>query len=128
MPTYLVRARTETLGPGRRARLAEHLTTAHADTTGTPPGLVQILIEDVQGRDHFIGGRLAPTGSVFVRGHVPADADEATMRALAGAARDAVVSATDVAAELVWVYLSAMAPEGVVEAGTPHTPRGAAPI
>lgn len=117
MPTYLVRARTETLGPGRRARLAEQLTDAHARTTGGAGSSVQVIIEDLQGRDHFVGGRLAPVGSVFVRGHLPAGGDTATTKALAGAVRDAVVSATDVPADLVWVYLSELAAEGMVEPG-----------
>jgi len=115
VPTYLVRARTETLGPGRRARLAEQLTDTHTRLTGGSSSSVQVIIEDLQGRDHFVGGRTAPVGSVFVRGHLPAGGEEATTKALATAVREAVVAATDVSADVVWVYLSELAAEGMVE-------------
>ena len=54
-------------------------------------------------------------GSVFVRGHLPAGGEAATTKVLATAVREAVVTATDVAADLVWVYLSELADEGMVE-------------
>ena len=125
MPTYVVRARPETLGPGRRGRLADQITDAHARLTGVPRSFVQVIVEDVQGRDHFIGGRPAAAGSVFVRGQVRAGRDEATLAALATAVRDAVVAATDVDQDLVWVYVSEIPPEQMLEFGVALPPPGA---
>lgn len=122
MPTYVVRARTETLIPGRRQRLAEQITAVHHAVTGAPRTSVQVVVEDLRGRDHFIDGRVAATGSVYVHGHVPAGRDEATLAALAAGVRDAVVATTDVVEDLVWVYLSEIPPERMLEATVPAPP------
>ncbi len=119
MPTYVVRARADTFGPGRRALLAEGLTAAHTRVTGAPRSFSQVVIEELRGRDHFIGGRPAEAGSVFVHGHVRSGRDDETTAALATAIRDAVVGATGVAEELVWVYLSEIPSARMIEFGRP---------
>jgi phenylpyruvate tautomerase PptA (4-oxalocrotonate tautomerase family) len=119
VPTYVVRARSDMLGPGRRALLAERLTAAHSRVTGAPRSLAQVVLEDLRGRDHYIGGRPADAGSIFVHGHVRNDRDDETNAALVTAVRDAVVSTTGVAEDLVWVYLSELAPERMIEFGRP---------
>lgn len=124
MPTYVVRARAGLLGPTRRRGLAERITDAHARVTGTPRSFAQVLVEDLRGRDHFIGGRPAEAGSVFVHGHIRAGRDAATTAALADAVREATVAGTGVSADLVWVYLSELAPERMVEFGRPLPPPG----
>ncbi len=121
MPTYVVRARAETLIPGRRQRLAEQITEAHPRVTNAPRA-VQVVVEDLRGRDHFIGGRAAATGSVYVHGHVPTGWDEPTLAALAAGVREAVVATTGVVENLVWVYLSEIPPERMIEATVPAVP------
>jgi phenylpyruvate tautomerase PptA (4-oxalocrotonate tautomerase family) len=122
VPTYVVRARTETLVPGRRQRLAEQITEVHHAVTGAPRSVVQVVVEDLRGRDHFVGGRNAAVGSVYVHGHVPVGADEETLAALAARVRDAVVTTADVVADLVWVTLSEVPPERMLEATIPAPP------
>lgn len=122
MPTYVVRARTETLIPGRRQRLAEQIAEVHHAVTGAPRTVVQVVVEDLRGRDHFIDGRVAATGSVYVHGHVHAGRDEATLAALAAGVREAVVATTGVVEDLVWVYLSEIPPERMIEATVPAVP------
>jgi len=119
VPTYVVRARSDMLGPGRRALLAESLTAAHSRVTGTPRSLAQVVVEDLRGRDHFIGGRPAEAGSIFVHGQVRNDRDDETNAALITAIRDAVTATTGVAEDLVWVYLTELAPERMIEFGRP---------
>ncbi|WP_433783283.1 tautomerase family protein [Actinomycetospora sp. CA-101289] len=122
MPTYVVRARAETLIPGRRQRLAEQITEAHQRVTGAPRAFVQVVVEDLRGRDHFVDGRAAASGSVWVHGHVPAGWDEPTLAALAKGVREAVVATTGVVEDLVWVYLSEIPPERMIEATVPAVP------
>jgi len=122
VPTYVVRARAETLIPGRRQRLAEQITEAHHRVTGAPRSLVQVVVEDLRGRDHFIGGRAAASGSVYVHGHVLAGRDEQVLAALAAGVRDAVVATSGVDEDLVWVYLSEIPPERMIEAAIPALP------
>ena len=119
MPTYVVRARTEALIPGRRQRLAEEITEVHHAVTGASRSGVQVVVEDLRGRDHFVGGRVAAIGSVYVHGHVHAGWDEATLAALAAGVRDAVVATADVVEDLVWVYVSEIPPERMLEATIP---------
>jgi phenylpyruvate tautomerase PptA (4-oxalocrotonate tautomerase family) len=122
VPTYVVRARAETLIPGRRQRLAEQIAEAHHRVTGDDRSFVQVVVEDLRGRDHFIGGRVAASGSVFVHGHVRAGRDEQTLAALAAGVRDAVVATSDVVEDLVWVYLVELPPERMLEATIPTVP------
>ena len=56
---------------------------------------------------------------MYVHGHVRAGRDEATLAALAAGVRDAVVATADVVEDLVWVYVSEIPPERMLEATIP---------
>lgn len=117
MPTYVVRARSGLLDSRQRRELAERITTVHADATGAPRSFAQVVIEDLLAADHFVGGRPAAPDTVFVHGHVRAGRDRATTTAIVTGVRDAAQSVAGVPAAAIWVYLSEIPPERMVEFG-----------
>src|ERR1700754_1108839 len=118
MPTYICYAKTDVLGSGHRRELAEVITTAHARETGAPASFCQVLFQHLSVEDgHFIGGRPVDGSVVFVHGNIRAGRPDEMKRSLLEALRDLVVDVVGVAPELVWVYLTELVPEQMIEFG-----------
>jgi phenylpyruvate tautomerase PptA (4-oxalocrotonate tautomerase family) len=125
MPTYVCHARRGTLSTDDKQALAERVTAAHKAATGAPTSFVQVLFTDFDRGDRFIAGRVAPVAGVFVHGHIRDGRTAAMKQALAEGLRDAVVAVTDLPGHLVWVYLSELAPQQMIEFGRVLPPAGA---
>lgn len=117
MPTYVIRAHRGALAPPQRQDLAGELTRLHHEVTGAPVSFVQVVFEELDATEHFVGGRTTDRAAVFVHGHIRAGRSSDVVASLAAGVRDRVVAVAAVDAALVWVYLSELPAERMLEFG-----------
>ncbi|KPJ81584.1 MAG: 4-oxalocrotonate tautomerase [Gammaproteobacteria bacterium SG8_30] len=117
MPTYHCSARMGLLDAERKARIARAVTLAHAEVTGAPPHLAQVLFRDVPPQDHYVGGALLEHDHVFVHGHIRGGRSTELRAALVRRLTDDVAATARVDRLAVWVYLSEIPAAAMVEFG-----------
>lgn len=123
MPTYRIQVHGSP-GPNARRALASAITEAHATVTGAPRSFAQVFVETVGSGEQFVGGEPAGPGGVHVHGHIRAGRAPETLDRLVVALRDAVIATLGVREDLVWVYVSELAPERMIEFGRVLPPDG----
>lgn len=72
MPTYIVSAKTGLLSPEAKQEIAASITTSHNKVTGANLFFAQVIFQDIQPGNHFMGGRPLKHDQIFVHGHVRA--------------------------------------------------------
>ncbi len=117
MPTYAVHTHPGVLDPAGRQELAERVTASHRRHTGAPASFVQVIYHEVPAASHYIGGRLVDTPSVHVHGHIRTGRTASVKDRLLRGLRDDVAGVTGLADEFVWVYLSEIDPQQMIEFG-----------
>lgn len=117
MPTYLCYSRPGALTSARRSDLAARLTALHSSTTGAPASFVQVVFRRLDPADHYIGGRPADQRSVWVYGLIRAGRTDEVINRLLTGIRDHVREGAGVPDELIWVYLTQLAPTHMIEFG-----------
>ena len=70
MPTYVIRSTLTNLDAATKQRIAQAITTAHADITGASTYFAQVVFDHAPGEDWFIGGMPLEGDTLFVHGHV----------------------------------------------------------
>lgn len=117
MPTYACSVTAGCLTPAQRLGIARSITTIHAEETGAPAYLVQVIFQEVQPHSHYIGGDAAPVGQMWIRGDIRAGRTEAVKRRIIERIlHDACVTA-DLPEEQVWIYLCDVPANAVAEYG-----------
>ncbi|MCD2197590.1 tautomerase family protein [Actinomycetospora endophytica] len=116
MPNYAIHLRTESSTAAARADLARRISAVHARATAAPPSFVQVIVHPIVG-EHFIAGEPVDPRAVFVHGHIRAGRTAEAKHELIVGLRDAVVAALGVPDDLVWVYVSEIPAEQMVEFG-----------
>lgn len=124
MPTYVCHADRGSLSAGHKAALADRVTAVHRDATGAPASFVQVLFTELAPGDHFIGGRPVPAAGVHLHGHIREGRSPQVRRSLTEGLCDAVVAVTGLPADLVWVYVSEIPADQMVEFGRVLPPPG----
>jgi phenylpyruvate tautomerase PptA (4-oxalocrotonate tautomerase family) len=117
MPTYTVLAHPAALDADRKRALAARVTAVHSEETGAPASFVQVIYLEPDPESHYIGGEPAPAGSVHAHGHIRAGRTERTKTAVLERLRDETVAVTRLPSDLVWVYLSEIPPNQMIEFG-----------
>jgi phenylpyruvate tautomerase PptA (4-oxalocrotonate tautomerase family) len=103
--------------PVQQGEIARRITTHHSRMTGAPTSFVQVVFRRFEAAGHYIGGRPADPRSVWVYGLIRAGrTDDVKNRLLIGI-RDHVRAVAGVSEDLIWVYLTELAPTDMVEFG-----------
>ena len=117
MPTYAVTT-ARTLTPEQRARLAASITAIHQVEANAPRYFVQVVFYTVGPGSIFIGGEPAPADHVWVRADIRAGRTTAQkaaiMRRIMGEASEILA----IPEQSVWVYISDIPAQGVLEFGS----------
>ena len=117
LPTYVCYTQSGLLSQEQRRELARRITGAHSDVTGAPPSFAQVIFRELLSGGHFIGGRSAPTDSVWIHGHIRnGRTDEAKSRLIRRTCDD-VAEVVSIPRRLVWVYLSELNAAEMIEFG-----------
>ncbi len=117
MPSYIVTCEEGRLTGSQKSRIAEAVTRAHGDSTGAPYYFARITFNDVKPGNSFLGGTPLDGDQIFVHGTIregrPADMKDALMARLT----DDVATACRMTPNCIWIYLSELPPNQMVEFG-----------
>ena len=116
MPTYVCSVPAGSLTIAQKTAIAEAIATIHNEATGAPQFLVQVIIDENQSRDRFLGGQLT-TNHIWIRGDIRAGrTEEQRKKLMLNIVRD-VSQITGVNEDSIWVYLCNLEPTDMVEYG-----------
>jgi phenylpyruvate tautomerase PptA (4-oxalocrotonate tautomerase family) len=116
MPTYVCSIGTGSLSPKQKSEIASNITRVHAEATGAPAYLVQVVIEERSNSELFLGGEPA-SRQIYIRGDIRAGRTQTQRERLmldmmAAVSRIAVVDQTS-----VWINLCNLEPTDMLEYG-----------
>jgi phenylpyruvate tautomerase PptA (4-oxalocrotonate tautomerase family) len=116
MPTYVCSVPAGSLTITQKTAVAEAIARIHNEATGAPQFLVQVIIDENQSRDRFLGGQLT-TNHIWIRGDIRAGrTEEQRKKLMLNMVRD-VSQITGVNEDSIWVYLCNLEPTDMVEYG-----------
>jgi phenylpyruvate tautomerase PptA (4-oxalocrotonate tautomerase family) len=117
MPSYIVTCEEGRLTGLQKSQIAEAVTRAHGELTGAPYYFVRLTFNEVKPGNYFLGGTQLDCEQIFVHGTIregrPADMKDALMARLTAG----VAIASQMKPNCVWVYLSELPPNQMVEFG-----------
>src|SRR5271168_4431923 len=117
MPTYVCTVSGTDLTSGQKSQIAREITRAHSMLTGAPHFFAQVFFQAPSRDDHFIGGVLSETESIFVRGDIRAGRGAEVKRKLVAAIIEGVHRITGIPAGGIWVYLNELPSGQMAEFG-----------
>jgi phenylpyruvate tautomerase PptA (4-oxalocrotonate tautomerase family) len=117
MPTYTVTAPRGQLGASQKAWIAEGITRVHSETTGAPSYFAQVIFNEVDEGNYFVGGRPLSHNQVFVHGQIRAGRTLENKSALISSMLEAVAQAASVPRTSVWIYIVDLQARQMVECG-----------
>jgi phenylpyruvate tautomerase PptA (4-oxalocrotonate tautomerase family) len=117
MPTYIVRSSLSSLTAPTKQRIAQAITTAHADITGANTFFAQVVFDHAPGDDWFIGGVPVEGNTLFVHGHVRSGRTDDQKRTLVERLVRDVAEASGLPTQAIWIYLSEIRPSLMAEFG-----------
>jgi phenylpyruvate tautomerase PptA (4-oxalocrotonate tautomerase family) len=116
MPTYVISLARNLVNDAQKSAIAEAISRIHNESTGAPSYFVQVVFEEKEPSNRFLGGSLEEK-HVWVRGDIRAGRTEAQRTALILSIMRQVSRITTVKEENVWVYLNNLAPGDMLEYG-----------
>ena len=116
MPTYVCSVLAGSLTITQKTAIAEAIARIHSEVTGAPPFFVQVIIDENQSVDRFLGGQLA-TNHIWIRGDIRAGRTEEQRKKLMLRVMRDVSQIAGVNEDSIWVYLCNLEPTDMVEYG-----------
>ncbi len=117
MPTYTVTVAEHRLIDEQKERIAAAITRTHHEITGAPAYFAQVIINEVQARNYFVGGAPLEGDQIFVHGQIRAGRSAEQKRSLIQHLVEAVAREGGVAGTRVWVYIVELPAEQMAEFG-----------
>ncbi|RXH02789.1 tautomerase family protein [Bradyrhizobium vignae] len=118
MPTYFCMSSGDRLAAGQKARIASEITRIHSEITGAPGFFAQVIFQQVDLGDWFMGGAPLTHETIFVYGYIRtgrAAVDKTRMIKLMAEA--VALAAGAESHRAVWVYLNELPPRQMIEFG-----------
>ena len=117
MPTYACSAAAGRLTPAQKLEIVRSITAIHHEETGAPRYFVQVIFYEIAPGNHYIAGRSAPAGQIWIRGDIrDGRTKEQKSRMLSRILRE-VSGTSEIAEDEVWVYLSDIPAHNIAEYG-----------
>ena len=118
MPAYFCTSANGRLTSEQKKKIASEITRIHAEVTGAPSYFAQVIFNEVEAGDWFMGGAPLNHEHIFVYGHIRdgrAAVDKTRMIKLMA---EAVAAAAQVeSTRAVWVYVNELPPRQMIEFG-----------
>jgi len=116
MPTYVCSLAAGSVNDDQKAAIAEAVSRIHSEATGAPPYFVQVVIEEKQPGERFLGGSRV-SGQIWIRGDIRAGRTETQRTTMMRRMMQEVGRITGVKDQDIWVYLCNLAPTDMIEYG-----------
>ncbi len=70
MPTYVVTSTCGRLNQEQKNRIAEDITHIHCEETGAPKYFVQIIFNEVDRDNYYLGGKTLKEDNIYIHAHI----------------------------------------------------------
>lgn len=117
MPTYVVSTAANRFTDDEKLRIARAITQSHNEATGAQGFFAQVIFNEVQRGNHFIGGSPLRAEQVFVHGHIRAGRPDDKKQLLLSKIVNAVMEIASLERRFVWAYISEIPPLQMIEYG-----------
>jgi len=117
MPTYVVSTQVGRLDAAMKQEIASEITRIHSHTTGAQAFFVQVIFNEIAEGNQFVGGGLLRAEHIFVHGLIRTGRNSEQKNLLLTEMVESIVNTTSIARRHVWVYISDLAPEQMIEYG-----------
>ena len=116
MPTYIFAIKNGLLNGEQKQRIASAITRLHSEVTGAPPWMVQVVIDETEQRQRYLGSQPADR-HIWIRADIRAGRTREQRQRLMLSIVQAASEISGVEKSAIWVYLCNLAPEDLVEYG-----------
>ena len=116
MPTYTCAVKPGLLTVEQKQRIALAITRLHSEATGAPTWFVQVVIDENQHRQRYLGGQQAD-GHIWIRADIRAGRTHQQRQRLILSILKAVSEISGVTESEIWIYLCNLEPEDMLEFG-----------
>ena len=103
MPTYVCTIKEGRLSPDQKSRIAGEITRIHYEVTGAPTFFAQVIFEEVNPGNYFMGGVPLAHDQIFVYGRVRAGRSIQDKLKMIKLMAEAVAEAAGVSRIGVWI-------------------------
>lgn len=124
MPSYVVTCLEGRLSASEKSNVAEAVTRAHGDLTGAPYYFAQVIFNEIKRGNYFLGGTQLNGDHVFVHGTIRGGRPTEVKDKLIARLTSDVAASSKMKTNSVWVYLSELTPNQMVEFGRVLPPPG----
>ena len=116
MPTYQVYTSHNCLTGPAKARVAQAITRAHNEVTGAGNFFAQVMFTEKAAEDYYLGGRVLQANHLFVHAVIRARSLD-LKKVLIEKLVTEIANAASLHQRYIWVYLSDLPPDMMVEFG-----------
>ena len=116
MPTYQVYTSKSCLTAATKGAVAQAITNTHSEVTGADNFFAQVMFTEKSAEDYYLGGRPLRADHLFIHGVIRARGLE-IKKVLIEKLVAAVAEAASLHRRYIWVYLSDLPPDLMVEFG-----------
>jgi phenylpyruvate tautomerase PptA (4-oxalocrotonate tautomerase family) len=124
MPTYTVTYSNVTFSNSQLENIAQAITSTHRECTGANTYFAQVIFQETPSGKHFMGGKPVDHPQVFLHGQIRAGRKPELKEKLILSMREALIKASGLSKDQIWIYLIDLAPEQMIEYGEILPPSG----
>ena len=117
MPTYIIKTSNVKLDNFRKNKIAKGITEVHNKITGANLYFAQVVFEENQKNNHFMGGKIVRNKQIFLQGQIRAGRTPLIKNKLIIALRDSITKNSGIKKDNSWVYLLDLVPSQMIEYG-----------
>ena len=118
MPTYFCMSAKGRLTSAQKSKIAGEITRIHGEVTGAPGFFAQVIFNEIEPTDWFMGGAPLAHDHVFIYGHIRAGRAAVDKTRMIKMMADVVGRAAQAeSGRAVWVYLNELLPRQMIEFG-----------
>ena len=117
MPTYIVKTSNIKLNKKSKVKIAKDITEEHKNTTGANSFFVQVIFEENNKNNHFMGGKIIKDKQIFLSGQIRAGRSPKVKKKLILRLKQSLVKNLKIKRDNVWVYLLDLMPGQMIEYG-----------
>jgi phenylpyruvate tautomerase PptA (4-oxalocrotonate tautomerase family) len=124
MPTYTVTYSNVTFSNSQLENIAQAITSTHNECTGVNTYFAQVIFQETPSGKHFMGGKPVHHPQVFLHGQIRAGRTPELKEKLLVSMREALIKASGLSKDQIWIYLIDLIPEQMIEYGEILPPSG----
>tara|TARA_A100000164_G_scaffold297248_1_gene271488 strand:+ start:799 stop:1239 length:441 start_codon:yes stop_codon:yes gene_type:complete len=124
MPTYILKFSKFKINKNKRDLLARGITKIHSNVTGANSYFAQVIFQKNENNFHYMGGKPINSKEIFLHGHIRGGRTSLIKKNLIKKLRDFIVKNLNLSKDSVWVYISELEPEQMIEYGEILPPSG----